>query len=165
MVCVPHKLPMLQLYISPRQCVYRCLGSLCRHKQNTTWTSVWSCSYTEALDGTVSWEVEPYILLSLPYRSSQGDNLHPHKLTCEIQGTCRTYKWRGTDWQRPHNGILPPALLCSMFSWPRIYPRTRHLEYILENALHRNFEQSSFWRPGLSHKCFLNSHHQIETTV
>ena len=35
--------------------------------QKTTGTSVWCCSYTEAPDGTVSWEVEAYISLSPPY--------------------------------------------------------------------------------------------------
>ena len=31
-----------------------------------------------------------------------------------------------------------------MFSWPRFYPRTRHLEYLVENALHRRASKVHF---------------------
>jgi len=44
----------------------------------------WSSPYTEALDGTVSCEVEPYIPLSPPYPNSQGDSLHSHTLSGDI---------------------------------------------------------------------------------
>ena len=73
-LCEPYLLPMFQLYIPPHECVYSCLGSLCRHKQNTTGTSVRCCSYTEALDETISWDVETYISIFPLYPKSVGQS-------------------------------------------------------------------------------------------
>jgi len=94
----PRPLLMFQLYITPRQCMYICHCSLCLNKQKRTGTSVWSCSYTEALDGTFSWEAERYISLYPPYLNSRRDSLHPRILSCYLQGTCQTLKCRGTAW-------------------------------------------------------------------
>ena len=92
------------------------------------------CSYTEAPYGTISWEVGPYILLASPYPNSQDDSLQLRKLSCDLKGTCRTYRCRVQD---DNNHIMD---LFPLFDSVVVYRGLgstphKHLEYFLENYL------------------------------
>ena len=75
-LCGPYLAHIFQLYTSPHQSVYSCLGTSRRHKQNTKGISVWICSYTEALnDSFLGGGYLHLIIPSLP-KQSVCTNVH-----------------------------------------------------------------------------------------